>query len=547
MDSKLKPRATTLSVGALTLVAACSCLTAAAKPKTPNVVFIYADDLGKGMLSCNGQKHLTTPNIDRIVEQGVKYDNAYSSAYSAPARASLLTGYNDCRNDKYKQTYGGPYCVADTTLIAAAEKKINDADLTYAKDDLTLAKVFKAAGYKTAAVGKLEWGFLSTRKQMAARGWDHYYGYLDHQRCHGFYPSFLFTDGRMELIEGNTDPNAGVTLNGDSPEATAARWNMEGKKVYCEDLFVDHIVNYIEENKDEQFFLYYPSILPHGPVSIPAIHPELLANHELTQIEKEYASMVKKLDDNVGAILDKLESAGILENTIVIFSADNGHRVYYDSEGRTSNDINLITGEAFDDYKNKFNSVTGGDRFNGNGSTSGYKRSNLDGGVNVPWAFYWKGHLEPRVSDQLIANYDLLPTMADMLGVKLKVAKSGSSYLSELMDQKPLKKDKYVITDSQVGGPMIVNNEEWKLRYYFKAKCFELFNTKEDPMEQNNVIDANPEIAAKLQAQLEAECAKGYGQTRFYVNNKEALDAMQAAFAARRAAMAKAKAAAKKK
>lgn len=493
-----------------------------AKPKRPNVILIHADDLGKGMLSSYGQKLFTTPNIDRLVNEGLKFENAYSSAYSAPARASLLTGYNDCRNDKIKLTDGGMWFGArDTTIIAGCEKLIDDKDLLYDKNDLCMAQVFKQAGYKTFAVGKLEWGFTATRKQMKARGWDNYIGFLDHIRCRGYYPPFVFEDGAILMIEENRRADGAASITRDSPEATASRWNMEGKGLYSEDLFVDRICTYIEDNKDDPFFIYYPTCLPHGPIAIPSVHPELLAVHHLTQIEKEFGSMIKRLDYNVGLILDQLERSDLLDDTIVIFLADNGHNIYYPQIGRTAGNFNPITNERFDNFDTKFNTVSGGDQFNGNGSTSGLKGSNFDGGVNVAMSYYWRGHIEPGVTKELAANYDILPTMAELLNVKLKVEKSGSSYLSLLLDGTPRPKDKYLIADSSQGGPMIVNNEGWKLKYFHPRKAFQLFNLEADPMELVNLIESYPEIAEKLKTQLVDECQVGYARETFIVRNEE--------------------------
>ncbi|MFI3322004.1 MAG: sulfatase-like hydrolase/transferase [Rikenellaceae bacterium] len=485
--------------------------------KTPNVIFIYADDLGKGLLSSYGQKQFSTPNIDKIVNQGLKFNNAYSSAYSAPARFSLLTGYNDCRNDKYTITRGMPYCVLDTLLIAQREDSVYMLNPKIEPNDLHLAQVFKQAGYKTCAIGKLEWGFLSTRRQMSERGWDNYYGYLDHNRCHGHYPPFLFEDGKITMIEGNTYPFCGdeVSPRGSDAVNSAIRADKRGKAIYAENLFIDKALNYISENRDNSFFLYYPTLIPHGSITVPEVDPEVAKNENLTQFEKEYVSMITLLDKHVGLILDQLEKEGIAENTIVVFSADNGHAMSYYEEGRSVNDkFPLLNGKVQDDYKVTYNSIDGGDILNGNGSMSGLKRSSLDGGTNVPLAFYWKNHIEKGTTDQFVANYDFVPTVAEMLGIELKTEKSGISFFNVLFG-KELPKNRTIIVDSQKRGPMIINNEGWKLRYINGENCFQLFNTEKDPMENNNLIDKYPEIAEELKNILTKECEIGYNKPSF--------------------------------
>lgn len=157
----------------------------------PNIIYIYADDMGMGMLSAYGQQQFTTPNIDRLVQQGTSFSRAYGCMLSAPARASLLTGYHDCHGtDKWNISRGAAFSVSlsDTASIAKMEKEINAEDIRLPEGDFYLSQIFKKAGYTTAQIGKLEWGFTATRKQMRDHGWDYYYGYLDHVRCHGFYP-----------------------------------------------------------------------------------------------------------------------------------------------------------------------------------------------------------------------------------------------------------------------------------------------------------------------------------------------------------------------
>ena len=139
----------------------------------PNVIFIYADDLGKGLLSAYGQQQFTTPNIDSLVHRGTSFTRAYGCMVSAPARASLLTGYHDCRTDKWKISGGQFMNYRDEKDIQRIEKEIDKNDITLPKNDLYLPQVFQQAGYVTAQIGKLEWGFTATRRQMQRHGWDY--------------------------------------------------------------------------------------------------------------------------------------------------------------------------------------------------------------------------------------------------------------------------------------------------------------------------------------------------------------------------------------
>lgn len=474
----------------------------------PNVIMIYADDMGKGMLSVYGQRHFTTPNIDRLVEQGTSFSRAYGCMLSAPARASLLTGYHDCHTDKWSITRGSKYIGsygADTSAVAAAERAIDNADRVLPEGDLYLAEVFKKAGYYTAQIGKLEYGFTATRRQMHRHGWDYWYGYLDHVRCHGYYPPFLFDRDSIVLVEGNTRANCGKTIEPESAAAFADRHDMSGKVHYSQDLFDQKITDYIRSHKSEPFFLFHPTQLPHGPVAVPAVYPELEADPDLTPIEKEYASMVKRLDETVGAIMQCLQDEGIADRTVIIFASDNGHEIYYSQQGRCEKPYrNMVSGERFDDYRDKYRSSLSGDRFDGNMGMAGLKRSNLDGGAHIPLVIYMPSRA-PRRCDQLVSLYDLVPTFADMFDVGIKATKDGVSILPLIGVDGRLSESRYVVCSSYI-GPSIVDNSGWKLRHYAPANRFELYNLNDDPQEFNELSDKYPEQVERLKKILIEEC-----------------------------------------
>lgn len=493
----------------LPYLALCPLALSAKTHKQMNVIYIYADDMGKGMLSAYGQKQFTTPYIDALIQEGTSFSNAYGCMLSAPSRASLLTGYHDCHTDKWNISDGGRFLfdVKDTAQIASVEKRLDAEDIRLPEGDYYLPQVFQKAGYVTAQIGKLDWGFTATRKQMRDHGWDYYYGYLDHVRCHGYYPPFLFDNGTIVPIEGNTIRNGGKSMENETPQKLAERWNRQGKEVYSQDIFIDKILKFIRENKDRPFFLYHPSQLPHGPVAIPAIHPELANNPHLTTIEKEYASMVKLLDATVGIIQSELERLGIAENTIIVFSSDNGHEIYYSQKGRCEKPYrDLTTGKLFDNYNNKYYSDKSGDIFNGNAGMAGMKRSNLEGGIHIPLVFYCKGTIPAgKVREELVSNYDFLPTMADFLKVNLSVRKDGQSFLPTLLKGKQMKGERYLIFGSNE-GPAIIMSNGWKLRCYLAKNAWELFYLPDDPQERHNLSTEQPERVKEMKELLLKEC-----------------------------------------
>ena len=153
----------------------------AADKNRPNIIYICASDMGKGLLSAYGQKHFTTPNIDALINNGVSFNYAYGGSKTAYARVSLLTGYHDCHKGKWRITRGGNYIREDTVHIHESEKLMN-TNIPFPENDLYLPQVFGKAGYTTAQIGMLGWGYASTREQMKSHGWDYYYGYLDLDR-----------------------------------------------------------------------------------------------------------------------------------------------------------------------------------------------------------------------------------------------------------------------------------------------------------------------------------------------------------------------------
>ena len=488
--------------------------------KTPNVILIYADDLGRGLLSIEGQKIIQTPNIDRLADEGIRFENAYGGMFCAPARASLITGYHDAHGDKWNITSGGAYMNISrgTTDQQQIESKINDQLGKIAADEIFLPQVFKNAGYVTGEVGKLEWGFSATDAQMKRHGWDYYYGYLDHVRCHGFYPPFLFENGTLVEIEGNTHANCGKSIEPETQEAFEERWNMEGKTTYSQDLFIDKILGFIRENKEKPFFLYHPTQLPHGPVAIPEVAEAFKDDTRLTQIEKEYASMVKMLDDQVGLIMRELKNLEIDEDTLVIFTSDNGHEIYYSQEGRILKPVrNMEKGEFFDNITTKFYSDIGGDVFDGNDGMAGIKRSNWEGGARVPLIARWPSKIKPGSKSKVLAsNYDFMTTMADLVGFELPETKDGVSYLSALLSEDGPRQE-YIVYSSFM-GPAIVNKEGWKLRYFSEDDIFQLYFLPDDYKETNNIIASNEAKAAELKNLLMEECngdlSNGWFKTR---------------------------------
>ena len=486
-----------------------------------NIVYIYADDLGRGMLSCYGQKLIRTKNIDRLAETGMRFTNFCANAFCAPARASLICGIHDAHAGRWTFTPGAYYKKLYSGE-ASFEQLQEVLQHTHIRNDAYIADVAKKAGYYTGQIGKLEWGFSVTAKQMFEHGWDYHYGYYDHVMCHGFYPPFLFENGVMVDIEGNTDIDCGrpdYDLIYD--ENYRPDTDMTERKQYSQDLFDRKVIEFIRQNRNRPFFLYHPSQLPHGLIYYPDLHEQVKYRDDLTLIEKEYASMVLRLDETVGKIIDEIEDLGLRNDTIIMFASDNGHTIDYVQPDRTSMDI-TNDGRKTDNKDRPFRSADNGDIFNGNDGMAGLKFSNWNGGCVVPFIASCPSMIgQGTVNDSLVTNYDTLATVAEITGGPLPGQTDGISYMPMLRGDKYFRMHEHVIYSSDC-GPAVVDRLGYKLRVFIEPEAlkegayprltnsprvdYQLYDLNDDFAERHNIARSKPEIVQRLKKTIIEEC-----------------------------------------
>lgn len=493
-----------------------------AMPEKPNIVFIYADDMGMGMAGCYGQEIVKTPNIDRLADQGITFTRAYSSQYCCPARASLLMGVHDSHSNSYTETRGGLVKAMEKNKWTPGEfeqKAEAAATIKPSPGEVFLPQLLKQAGYVTGQFGKLDWGFTTWPGELRRHGWDHYVGYMDSVRAHGFYPAFLWKDGKILPLPGNTRADVGTTIENYAEGATLKRQgNREGKVTYAPDVMLGEALQFMEDNKEKPMFLYFSTNLPHGPVDIPPHeniyrnNPTIRAaytnasgnNKECAAAAEEYASMVSKLDAQVGALVDKARQLGISGKTIFIFSSDNGHELYYRTDkgkGRALNYHGGVldeTGEVLDVFRGTRGRIGPNREMV---DLAGLKWSNHEGGIRVPLIISCPGIIpEGKVSNELIANYDHMAAFAELAGHPVPLGKDALSYAPILSGGNIAKRHEYVVVDHS-----IITHDGWKLTH--KKEEWLLFDLKNDPGERRNLAKEEPHHLKRMRDIYDQEVA----------------------------------------
>ncbi len=447
--------------------AACPLLGTEENPRRPNVVFIMADDLGYGELGCYGQKWVRTPHLDRLAAEGMRFTQHYSgSPVCAPARCTLMTG-----------KHGGHAFIRDNGNPPGREHKPNEGlfpgQHPIPAEEVTLAEQFHELGYATGAMGKWGLGYEGSSGDPNRQGFDLFFGYLCQVHAHSHYPRFLWRNGERVEYEGNERQLLG--------------------KHHSQDAFVEEALAFIRASADRPFFLYLPFAVPHLSIQAPeeAVQPYLETIPEEEYEHKGYlkhptpragyAAMVTRMDEGIGRVLALLEELGLREETIVVFTSDNGPT--YDRLGGSDSEF--------------FNSAPG---------MRGLKGSVYEGGIKVPMIARWPGRIpEGRVSDLPTYFPDWMPTLLDLVGAAESIPENidGQSFSTTLLGQKAREAPRkpLVWEFRGYGGQQAIRLGEWKgvrQRLLRKNLHLELYNLAEDPEEKNDVSDAHPEVVAEL-------------------------------------------------
>lgn len=416
-----------------------------AQSKKPNVILILADDLGIGDLGSYGQKFIKTPNLDQMAKRGIRFTNFYSSSpVCAPSRASLMTGLHQGH------------------ARIRGNENLKGERVPLRPEDTTVAEIFKSQNYCTALIGKWGLGEENTTGIPNKKGFDYFFGYLNQTLAHNYYPDRLWRNQEIVTLE---------------------------KGSYAPYLVQEEVEEFIKREKNQPFFLYYATILPHANnelnrasgngMEIPSNEP--YSNENWTIQQKNYAAMVSLLDAQVGKINELLKKLKLDKNTIVMFMSDNG------AQGKVEGGYDQTL-------------------FQSNLGLRGIKRALYEGGIRSPMIVQWTGKIKPNQTISTAwTQYDLLPTIADLIGAKFEHRTDGKSFRQNLFGKKSPKQDFQYWEFYEGGFVQAVRFGNWKgVRKGINGKL-ELFDLKTDERETTDVSTKFPDVVKKIEAIMQRE------------------------------------------
>ena len=418
----------------------------ASAAEKPNIIYILLDDAGYGDLSCYGQEKFSTPNIDRLAEEGMKFSQHYSgSTVCAPTRCVLMTGVHT----------GKAYVRGNREVKPEGQAPMPE-------DIVTMPRVLSQAGYTTGAFGK--WGLGAPGSESdPMEHFDRFFGYNCQREAHTYYPDHLWSDREKVQLDGKT---------------------------YSHDVIMEEAFNFLRENREGPFFAYFAVAIPHAAMHVPEEYVTEYRN-KFPQFEDKigkysgpdvknpiaaFAGMMKKLDEDVGKTLELLEDLGIDENTLVILSSDNGpHR-----EGGHDPDF-----------------------FDSNGPLTGYKRDLTEGGIRAPMLARWPGKiLSGSENDLISAHWDMLPTFCELADASVPKDIDGISLVPELLGKGDQRQHDYLYWEFyERGGKKAARWGDWKALQLNISKDpdspIAIYNLKQDLKEEHDLSGEHPELVEK--------------------------------------------------
>jgi arylsulfatase A-like enzyme len=473
------------------LLLSTSAALSAARP--PNIIFILADDLGYGELSCYGQQKFRTPNIDRLAAEGMRFTAHYAgNSICAPSRCVLLSGKHP--GHAYIRDNRGGFDRED------------EGQESVPAGELRLPLTFKRLGYAVGGFGKWDLGHVGTSGDPGRQGFDVFFGYKCHAFAHNYYPTHLWSND-TRVVLNNPKFSAHQKLPPDADRHSPASYAGFTGNEYAPDVIGEQALQFIRDHQARPFFLYYPTPVPHLSLQVPedslqefaGQFPETPYDGSRQYLPHRtpraaYAAMIVRLDREVGRLLNLVHELGLEENTLFIFTSDNGP--LFDRLGGT--DV-----EFFDS--------TGGLR--------GRKGSFYEGGIRVPCLVRWKGKIAPGTTTaRVTGGEDWLPTLLELADAKRATPKAtdGISFAPTLLGRKQKERAFLFREQAGYGGQQCVRVGDWKLvRRNLNGilngpnpLTVELYNVANDPVEADDVAGSHRDIVEKLLKIAESQHTK---------------------------------------
>ena len=461
------------------------------KSPTPNIIYILADDLGYGDLGCYGQEEIETPNIDALANNGILFTQHYSSApVCAPARCMLLTGLHSghaqIRSNDPAEERGD---------VWDFEAMFNDPNLEGSRPlkpgTQTIGTLLQGIGYKTAIVGKWGLGGPLTEGIPNKQGFDFFYGYNCQRQAHTYFPLHLWKNTEKVLLNNKMVPPRKSSLpEGSDPynlESYSDFWLTD----YSPELMQNELIQFININKDKPFFVYYATTIPHLPLQA----PKKWIDYYVKKFGDEepfigsvgnyfpqryphacYAAMISYFDEKVGELVTTLKKLGLYENTLIMFSSDNG---------------------PIGQMSTRFKSA-------GPFHPKYVKGRLQEGGIRIPMVAQWPGKIKARTeSDLFSAHYDVLPTICELVGIESYGNIDGISFLPTLLGKGEQKKHDFLYWEiASNGGQQTVRLDKWKgirKNIFQNGLSVQLYNLEDDIQELNDISAQHPVIVEKIE------------------------------------------------
>lgn len=410
-----------------------------AADRTPNFIFVLSDDIAQGDLGVYGQKLIQTPRLDQMAREGTLFTQAYcGTSVCAPSRSSFFTGLHT------------GHCPVRGNYEVPPEGQLPLPDET-----VTIAEVAQAAGYATSTFGKWGMGFFGTTGAPANQGVDHFFGYNCQRHAHSYFPTYLYDDDQAIRLPGNDGQGVGET--------------------YAQEVIQNDLIKWVRQQGDQPFMMFYAITLPHGRHEIDDYG--IYTDEPWTERQKAYAAQVTRIDSDMGELVDTLHDMGIAEDTLIIFSGDNGSSFDPESE----------IGQRFDQTMG--------------GTLRGFKRGMYEGALRQAAFAWWPGTVPAgRVDDRPWAFWDLMPTFAELSGATPPTGyeTDGHSLVQYLKGGNAPARD-YFYWELHLGNRPVqaARFGDWKAVRNGIDRPIEIYDLSTDSAEAHDLADERPDLVAR--------------------------------------------------